>query len=115
MKLTDHFDSTEFKCNDGCGLNHTSVDIKIIEVAEKIREKLGEPVIINSSCRCSRHLAVKKKCSSDALDITARDFDELVKVAKEVNSKRFTIIYINKHFVHIDLREDNVLLTKWDI
>jgi hypothetical protein len=127
MKLTEYFDSEEFKCGDGCGLGHESVSMDIINIATKIRTELGEPITVNSSCRCSkhnyevggarhsRHLAVKGKCISDALDITARDFNKLMAVAKDMSHGGYTIIYINKRFVHIDCRGRVEVLMKWDI
>ncbi len=53
MKLSEHFDSKEFACKDGCGANQ--VESKLIEILEGVRTHFGKPVIIVSGRRCVSH------------------------------------------------------------
>lgn len=50
---TKNFKVKEFACKCGCGFD--SVDQKVIDMCQKIRDKLGVPVKINSGCRCAKH------------------------------------------------------------
>lgn len=48
-----HFSKSEFTCKCGCGLNN--IDLKVVKVAEKIRNHYGVPVIVNCGTRCAKH------------------------------------------------------------
>lgn len=51
MKLSEHFNRSEFKCN--CGLcDYDTVDSELIEVLEDVREHFNAPVTITSGNRC---------------------------------------------------------------
>lgn len=51
MKLSKHFNRSEFKCN--CGqCDYDTVDSELIEVLEDIREHFNAPVTITSGNRC---------------------------------------------------------------
>ena len=50
MKLSAHFDRSEFACSDGCGFN--TVDTELLTVLEIIRQHFDAPIHINSACRC---------------------------------------------------------------
>ena len=56
MKLSEHFDSSEFACRCGCGFGENPGDVspKLIELLEKMRETTG-PLYITSGCRCPKH------------------------------------------------------------
>ena len=53
MKLSDHFDSDEFKCRCGCGYGTHPGDVssELIDLLERMREEHG-PIHITSGCRC---------------------------------------------------------------
>lgn len=53
--LSKHFDRSEFVCKCGCGLD--TVDFKLVEMLEQVREHFGTPVTINSGCRCPAYNA----------------------------------------------------------
>ncbi len=49
-----HFKKSEFTCKCGCGLNR--IDLRLVNVLEKIRSHFGDkPCIVTSGCRCSEH------------------------------------------------------------
>ena len=50
MKLSEHFNRSEFACKCGCGFD--TVDAELIEVLEEIRGIYQRPVVINSGSRC---------------------------------------------------------------
>jgi uncharacterized protein YcbK (DUF882 family) len=47
---SQYFNREEFACKCGCGLD--TVDYELLKVLEYIRENFGEPITINSGCRC---------------------------------------------------------------
>lgn len=46
MKLSEHFDSSEFACKCGCGGmdNGAGVDPRLVQVLEKMRQACGKPL-----------------------------------------------------------------------
>ena len=56
MKLSEHFDSSEFVCKCGCGAYHRPPQT-LIDGLERIRQAVGVPLIITSGKRCKRHNA----------------------------------------------------------
>lgn len=51
--LSKHFDRSEFECSCGCGFD--TVDAKLIELLENLREFFRAPIHINSGCRCDEY------------------------------------------------------------
>ena len=50
-----YFGKNEMTCKCGCGLNNT--DLRLMQIADGIREHFGHPAVITSGCRCSKHNA----------------------------------------------------------
>lgn len=48
-----HFKKSEFTCKCGCGSNN--MDLRVVKIADQIRDYFGKPVIVNSGYRCSKH------------------------------------------------------------
>ena len=59
MKLSEHFDSSEFACKCGCGGLNNGADISanLVAVLERMRQRCGKPIIITSAYRCPTHNA----------------------------------------------------------
>lgn len=53
MKVSKHFDRSEFACRCGCGFD--TVDVDLARVLEDLREKADSPIRITSGCRCKIH------------------------------------------------------------
>lgn len=51
--LSKHFSRSEFACRCGCGFD--TVDSELIRILEEVREHFGQPVGIQSGCRCDAH------------------------------------------------------------
>lgn len=50
-----YFQRSEFACKCGCGFD--TVDFRLAEIVEAVREHFDSPVIVTSACRCARHNA----------------------------------------------------------
>ncbi len=59
MKLSQHFDSSEFACKCGCGGLNNGADInpRLVEVLERMRAIIGEPLVLSCGYRCPTHNA----------------------------------------------------------
>ncbi len=57
MKLSEHFDSNEFKCKCCGGLPQQGIDKKLIELLEQIRAAFNKSITITSGYRCEHHNA----------------------------------------------------------
>ena len=53
MKLSKHFNRSEFSCKCGCGFD--TVDAQLLDYLESIRVYFNKPVEVNSSCSCAAH------------------------------------------------------------
>ena len=55
-----YFTRAEFKCKCGgryCDGYPAEIDMSMVKIADKIREKIGKPIAINSGLRCKTHNA----------------------------------------------------------
>ena len=112
MKLSKNFDSNEFKCKclGNCGFD--TVDPELIEVLQELREAAGQPIIINSACRCKTHNKdVGGKLNSQhvkgkAADIVVANISSIF-VWGYLNEKHPDKygIGLYKNFTHLDVRE----------
>ncbi len=59
MKLSEHFDSSEFACKCGCGGMHNGADVdpRLVQVLERMRVTLGVPLELSCGYRCPSHNA----------------------------------------------------------
>lgn len=109
MKLSKNFSRREFACKCKCGF--ATVDIELIQVLERVRERFGNPVKITSSCRCVKHNKdVGGKPSSKhlrgiAADIIVKGVEpaQVYKFLDDHYSDRYGIGRYNT-FTHIDVR-----------
>ncbi len=125
--LTTNFSSKEFECKCGCGFS--SIGMELVRMCQRVRDIMGEPVRINSACRCTMHNkkegGVQK--SSPIRGGSGKPEDSFHTVGKAVDlscdsggKKLFVVImdlfeagempqlayckfYIKKNFVHIDV------------
>jgi zinc D-Ala-D-Ala carboxypeptidase len=108
MKDTRNFTSKEFQCPD-CGLNNMSQTM--INTLQKIRDRLGVPMHINSGSRCATRNKLdggkpnSAHCKGFAVDIA---------VPKAASGLRYSIIAyalqegikrvgIGDNFIHLDI------------
>jgi len=109
VQISKHFNLKEFEC-PCCHRVKLSPDL--VKLLEKIRKKIGKPIVISSGYRCPFHNeAVGGKPHSYhllgmAADIVVPHFSpvELGRVAFEAGAPT-VIVYPSRGFVHIDIRE----------
>lgn len=53
MKISQHFDDSEFACKCGCG--QCKIEPELLFVLERVRVKFGKPVTVTSANRCESH------------------------------------------------------------
>ena len=108
-RLAKNFDSQEMKCN--C-CSRVRVDEKLIQGLQKLRDRLGVPVIITSGYRCEKHnKEVGGAINSLHLTGQAADFTAPVPLRRLyfecVGIEEFGGIgcYPEQHFIHADSRK----------
>lgn len=110
---TKNFNVSEFACKCGCGGN--LIKQEVINMVQKIRDKVGVPIHINSGYRCVRHNAAVKGVQNSkhtlglAADISCNKGATFLysliadmKARGELPELDYAILYIAKDFVHVD-------------
>lgn len=114
MKLTEHFNDTEFTCRCGCGTNNISR--LLVDKLERARVACGCKFIITSGTRCEKHNAkvggVKNSAhvKGYAVDIALDDNDRVAIL--QALRKEFNRIGVAKNFVHVDI-DPSLPIAEW--
>lgn len=107
-----YFKESEFTCKCGCGLNN--MNLKVVKIADKVREHFGSPAIVTSGTRCKKHntevggVANSRHLQGKAIDMYVQGIDggELLKyLQKLVNAGelRYTYRINNGNACHFDI------------
>lgn len=112
VRLSENFRLSEFHCKGKNCCSTTLLDEKLIELLQKLREKLGTAVNINSGYRCRRHnaavggVAASNHVKGKAADIIVPGVEpaDVAKAAESVGFKGI-ILYTRKKFVHVAVRD----------
>lgn len=131
MKIGTYFDDYEFSCSchrhaqDGQGhnvLDHI-IDKRLVDLLDAIRERIGQPITINSGYRCPEHneevggVSNSQHVEGTAADITydGVDVDYLAQVAEECGNELGIEggigRYYRQGFIHVDVRG---YAARWD-
>jgi len=118
MKLTNHFDSSEFACQCNCGTG--TISTELVEMLEKVRVAYDKPMRINSGIRClehnrkigSRDTSSHIKCL--AADIGCTSITERLNLMQSIlkagqmdsGLMLFQRIGLHKSFIHVDVDYD---------
>lgn len=114
MRVSAHFNRSEFACKCGCGFD--TVDAQTLEILEAVREHFKQAVIITSAARCEAHNAavggVKNSLHTQgrACDISVRNHspDVVASFVDSIMPARGGVgTYPDNNFVHIDTRSGN--------
>lgn len=108
--LSKNFDKEEFACKCGCGL--CNVSTKLVKALQRLRDKLGMPITINSACRCDKHnkavggVAGSQHTKGTAADIRVEHCSsrDIALVAETIPEFKTGGIGEYKSFVHLDVR-----------
>jgi zinc D-Ala-D-Ala carboxypeptidase len=105
--VSRHFTEKELSCQCWCGFKIT--DKNFLAMVDKIRDKVGEPLVLNSAARCKKHNAAIGGAKNSAhvlglaVDIKCTDSHlryKIVSAAYAVGIKR--IEWGTRSWVHID-------------
>ena len=118
MKITKHFDSSEFACQCGCGTG--DIKFELVTMLEDVRVAYDKPMRINSGIRClahnrkigSRDTSSHIKCL--AADIGCTSMTERLNIMQcifrvgqmDSGLMRFQRIGLHKDFIHLDIDLD---------
>lgn len=114
VKLSTHFNSTEFDCHGSGCCSQTLINETLVEYLEKIREHFGKSITITSAYRCPIHnrnvggATGSRHSKGDAADIVVSGVTprEVAKYAESIGVKGIGLYETSAdgHFVHIDTR-----------
>ena len=107
-----YFKKDEFTCKCGCGLNN--MNLKLVIIADRVREHFGKPAIVTSGSRCEKHnkevggVSNSRHLQGKAIDMYVQGIDggELLKyLQKLVNAGelRYTYRINNGNACHFDI------------
>ena len=71
--LSPHFAKDECACRCGCGLCNATP--RLLMMAGKVRDLLGEPMIVRSVCRCAEHNAKTPGASPTSKHLAGKAMD----------------------------------------
>lgn len=115
IQISPNFKLYEFECKDGSNL--VMVHPKLLELAQKLRERVGKPIVINSAYRTPEH---NRKIAGSpnsqhllgkAIDVRAvpgLTIDQLAAMGRAVG---FTGVGKYPWGCHFDVRDKS---TEWD-
>lgn len=110
--LTKNFSEWEFRCRH-CGKGHVKKDL--VKRLQKLRDRIGIPITINSGYRCPLHNTAigssdtSAHLSGFAADIVCRDMFVLLRAA----IKEFDRIGIGGEYIHVDIDPRKTQHTYW--
>ena len=111
--LTTNFARREFACRDACGFD--SIDMRIVNIAQALRTRLGIAVRVTSGCRCRKRNSqvggskTSTHMAGFACDLASnvgsqKMFETLRQLYNEglIPDLGYCLRYIRKNIVHID-------------
>ena len=113
---SEWFSLHEFECK-GCTCNDQLIDSELVIKLDRIREKIGVPIIITSGYRCEKKqgslreqgketaIGVSQHELGKAIDLTVKD-KNLMPELLELCKQEFKAIGKSALFIHVDLRID---------
>jgi hypothetical protein len=113
-KLSTNFNSTEFDCHGSGCCSKTTIDTKLVEYLQQIRDHFGAPITINSGYRCANHnkkvggASGSRHTKGSAADIAVKGItpEEVAKYAESIGVLGIGLYNTKSdgYFVHIDTR-----------
>ena len=112
-----HFKAKEFVCKH-CG--KVIIDSRLIELAERLREHLGKPLVITSGYRCPEHnrrvggVPDSPHVKGLALDVLTESSRDRFKIFTWLVDNGVTRIGMAKTYTHFDIDPDKPQEVIWD-
>lgn len=111
LRLTRNFTRGEFACRCGCGFD--TVDHRLVEGLQRLRDMTGQEIRINSGCRCPAHNAAiggsanSQHMLGKAADITIHGHKPAVVASMAATVAEFADGGIGTYptFTHVDVRD----------
>lgn len=108
-----HFKKSEFTCKCGCGLNN--IQLEVVKIADEVREHFGNPAIVTSGTRCSKHnaevggVANSRHLKGKAIDMYVQNVSwyDLLEYLRELEQKgkiRYCYHINNSDCCHFDIK-----------
>lgn len=108
-----HFKKSEFTCKCGCGLNN--IQLKVVKIADEVREHFGNPAIVTSGTRCQKHnaevggVANSRHLQGKAIDMYVQSvsWNDLLEYLRELEQKgkiRYCYHINNSDCCHFDIK-----------
>lgn len=112
VKLSENFRLSEFQCKGKGCCSATLLDDRLVELLQKLRDRLGTAINVNSGYRCRKHnsdvggVSASNHVKGKAADIIVPGVEpaEVAKAAESVGFKGI-ILYTKKSFVHVAVRD----------
>lgn len=113
----NYFTSSELVCRCGCGLNNFSP--VLLDFINKIRHRLGKPLVRKSACRCIPHNLVEggtptsDHLTGEGIDLRAiASYTRfiIIDTALKLGIKR---IGLASTFIHLGINEKNPQMVFW--
>jgi len=117
MKVSEHFDRTEFACHCGCGQD--TIDAELLRALVMARQHYNIPIKINSANRCLEYnRSIGSKDTSQHIKSKAADI--VIKGVSPIDVYNyFDSIFPDSHgigvydtFTHIDSRDEKARWSK---
>lgn len=108
-----HFKKSEFTCKCGCGLNN--IQLEVVKIADEVREHFGNPAIVTSGTRCTKHnaevggVANSRHLAGKAIDMYVQNvsWNDLLEYLRELEQKgkiRYCYHINNSDCCHFDIK-----------
>lgn len=114
VKLSTHFNSSEFDCHGSGCCSQTIVNPDLVKYLQQIREHFNAPITITSAYRCTTHnrriggATGSRHTKGDAADIVVKGVSprEVAKYAESIGIKGIGLYETSAdgYFTHIDTR-----------
>jgi len=119
-KLSENFDSDEFKCKCCGKLPESGINPKLIQLLQALRDKLGKSISIVSGYRCETHnnhvngAKHSQHCLGTAADIriTGMDAHDVHDYIASHFNQRAKGLGNYKTFTHVDVRDGDT--ARWN-
>ena len=116
-KMGPYFFEGEFACKCHCGKNN--IDMDLVKNLNKIRKRLGKPIVITSGVRCEQHnrdvggVEGSLHLYGRAVDIKIPNSRYLFELLTCIFSFEYFSVGIGSRHVHVQCRRDGIPALAW--